>query len=324
MPAKAEEDTDLLRLPGGQRAPIEIAFVNNMPDAAFLATQAQFRRLLDAGAGPQSFHMRFYLLPGVERSEILKQQLHHSYEDIEALYARGADAVVVTGSEPRAHSFKEEPYWRYFLRLVQWARDNTVSALWSCLAAHAAAHALDGVERVRGAAKTSGVFSFETAGDDWLTAGAPAEFLVPHSRYYGLRAEDLQRHGYTLSTLSQSVGVDAVWRREPSVFLLLQGHPEYDAETLCREYRRDVLRFLNGERATYPDAPQGYFADGTLDEIERLRLSILAGDKHGEAMLNEILGSAKYLSDWSANAVNLYRNWIKLVSAGKAGLRRSA
>ena len=324
MSAKAEKGSDPRRPPGGHAARIEIAFVNNMPDAAFSATQAQFRRLLEVGAGPQPFHMRFYLLPGVERSEILKQQLHDSYEDIEALYARGADAVVVTGSEPRAHFLKEEPYWRHFLRLVQWARDNTVSTLWSCLAAHAAVHALDGVERVRGAAKTSGVFSFETAVNDWLTSGAPAKFLVPHSRYYGLRAEDLQRHGYTLSTLSRSVGVDAFWRREPSVFVFLQGHPEYDVETLCKEYRRDVLRFLNGERAAYPDAPQGYFAGETVEEIERLRLSILAGDNYREAMLNEILGRAKYLSDWSANAAHLYRNWMKLMSAGKAGLLRSA
>jgi homoserine O-succinyltransferase/O-acetyltransferase len=29
-----------------------------------------------------------------------------------------------------------------------------------------------------------------------------------------------------------------------SLFVLLQGHPEYDSATLLREYRRDVGRFL--------------------------------------------------------------------------------
>jgi homoserine O-succinyltransferase len=309
---------------GGLAAPLEIAFVNNMPDAAFHAAQAQFRALLESGAGPQPFNMRLYLMPGVERSEIFKQQLQGSYEDIETLYVRGADAVVVTGSEPRAHDLKDEAYWRHFVRLTQWARSNTVSTLWSCLAAHAAVHVLDGVERVRGAAKTSGVFSFETVGNDWLTLGAPAKILVPHSRYYGLRAEDLERCGYTLSTLSPTVGVDAFSRCEPSVFVFLQGHPEYDVETLCREYRRDVLRFMNREQKTYPEEPKGYFAGETLEALQRVRRSILAGNNDSEATLSEILGTAKYLSDWSANAVRLYRNWMKLVSAGRTGLRRSA
>ena len=44
-----------------------------------------------------------------------------------------------------------------------------------------------------------------------------------------------------------------------SLFLFLQGHPEYEAGTLLREYRRDIARFLRGEREHYPAVPQGYF-----------------------------------------------------------------
>ena len=86
MPTKIEKGFDPRGLPDRLPAPIEIAFVNNMPDAAFFATEAQFRGMLEAGAGELPFHMRLYLLPGVERNDILKQQLHHRYEDVEALY----------------------------------------------------------------------------------------------------------------------------------------------------------------------------------------------------------------------------------------------
>ena len=36
-----------------------------------------------------------------------------------------------------------------------------------------------------------------------------------------------------------------------------QGHPEYDRDTLAREFRRDVLRYLSGERRAPAAAPHG-------------------------------------------------------------------
>ncbi len=58
-----------------------------------------------------------------------------------------------------------------------------------------------------------------------------------------------------------TAGVDAFAKQDGSFFLFFQGHPEYDADTLFREYRRDVARFLGGEREAYPALPQNYFDD---------------------------------------------------------------
>ena len=44
-----------------------------------------------------------------------------------------------------------------------------------------------------------------------------------------------------------------------SLFVFLQGHPEYEAGTLLREYRRDIGRYLRGEWERYPSMPEGYF-----------------------------------------------------------------
>ena len=43
-----------------------------------------------------------------------------------------------------------------------------------------------------------------------------------------------------------------VKKKEKSLFVHFQGHPEYGAQTLLKEYRRDIKRFLRGERETYP------------------------------------------------------------------------
>ena len=50
-----------------------------------------------------------------------------------------------------------------------------------------------------------------------------------------------------------------VKQKKKSLFVHFQGHPEYGAQTLFKEYRRDIKRFLRRERESYPTMPQGYF-----------------------------------------------------------------
>ena len=95
--------------------------------------------------------------------------------------------------------------------------------------------------------------------DHPLTAGAPPRFIVPHSRWNGLSEEDLVARGYSVLTRIAGVGVDTFVKEENSLFVFFQGHPEYDSDTLLREYRRDVGRYLNHEATTYPSIPLRLF-----------------------------------------------------------------
>jgi homoserine O-succinyltransferase/O-acetyltransferase len=297
---------------------IEIAFVNNMPDQAVKATQEQFTRLIEAGVGDLPIRLHGYTLPSVPRGEEIRRYLQQSHDDIAGLYSRGADALIVTGTEPRAASLRDEPYWAEFARLVDWARDHTFASIWSCLAAHAVVQYLDGIARQKAMKKFSGVYSFKTNGGDWPIRGAGPQVLVPHSRYNGISRDDLERCGYTISAWSESIGVDTFWRREPSYFLFLQGHPEYNADTLSREYRRDVIRFLNGERDTYPHVPDNYFSPPTQARLESVKERALAQRYSGcEAALNEILFSEIVDLRWSDHAAQLCRNWLDVVARAK-------
>lgn len=304
---------------------IEIAFVNNMPDQALATTLAQFSRLLAAGAGDAAYRLRCYTLPSVGRSETAMRYLEQTHEDIGALYARGADALIVTGAEPRAFALPDEPYWNDLARLVDWARVNTVSALWSCLASHAAVLRLAGVGRRRAERKISGVYFFEATPGDWVMEGARSRVVVPHSRYNGLQREELECRGFTISSWSPIVGVDVFWRREPSLFLFLQGHPEYDGDTLAKEYRRDVARFLKGELSGYPNAPVGYFDETTVRRLMDFSGRARArADVECEDELHEILDGRRATIDWGEDAARLYRNWIGMVQSQMRALRRSA
>jgi homoserine O-succinyltransferase len=58
-------------------------------------------------------------------------------------------------------------------------------------------------------------------------------------------------------SVSKGAGVDVFASKQPSRFIFLQGHPEYEALTLQREYARDVRSYLAGEQEI-----QRYLASG--------------------------------------------------------------
>ena len=86
---------------------------------------------------------------------------------------------------------RDEPYWEDFTRVLEWARTNTHSALWSCLAAHAAILHMDGINRRKSEEKNFGVFDCARVSNHPVTLGLPSLFQVPHSRWNGVAEEDL-------------------------------------------------------------------------------------------------------------------------------------
>ena len=103
----------------------------------------------------------------------------------------------------------------------------------------------------------------------------------------------------------------ACWRREPSRYVFVQGHPEYDAQTLLREYRRDAIRFLAGERESFPRVPDNYFSARTEARLEGLKSSALARSANGsEEALDAILADEIPAFGWAGDATRLYRDWL--------------
>ena len=76
-------------------------------------------------------------------------------------------------------------------------------------------------------------------------------------------------------SVSKGAGVDIFSRSEPSEFIFFQGHPEYEALTLQREYMRDIRRYLAGEQSVYPCIPAGYFDVATTAALEEFRIGAL-------------------------------------------------
>ncbi|GLH81505.1 homoserine O-succinyltransferase [Bradyrhizobium sp. SSBR45G] len=306
-PALAPVDHD-----GRARRSIELAIglVNNMPDSALKATDLQIARLLQQSA-PRHVRIRLHCfsLPSIARSQTARSHVAQSYTDIDRLDGLGLDGLIVTGAEPMAATLRDEPYWSDLTSVIDWARTNTRTTIWSCLAAHAAVLHLDDIERQRLAGKCSGIFDCVKVQDDWLTHGIHAPLQVPHSRLNAVNEPLLAARGYDILTRSDQVGVDIFARSMPSRFVFFQGHPEYDALSLQREYMRDIARFLAGQRDDYPRLPASYFSTETeavLDAFERR-----AREKRDPTIAAELPGLTLRpdLAAESAARV-LFGNWI--------------
>jgi homoserine O-succinyltransferase/O-acetyltransferase len=300
---------------------VDIALVNNMPDSALEATERQFISLIEAGAQDIRVRLRFFSLPGVPRGERGQRHVDKSYRDLRELFDSRLDALIVTGTEPRAASLRDEPYWRPLTELIDWAEHHTVSTIWSCLAAHAAVLHLDGIARHPLAEKCFGVFDCAPAVEHPLIAGA-RRLGVPHSRWNGLREDELVAGGYEVLTRSAQAGVDIFAKQGRSLFVFWQGHPEYDAASLLGEYRRDLGRFLRRERETCPAMPHGYFDAVTTAELGVLRARALL-DRRADLLDEFPLAAAErgVRAGWRPAAERLFGNWLIEVAACKARRR---
>jgi homoserine O-succinyltransferase len=178
------------------------------------------------------------------------------------------------------------------------------------------------------------VFACDTLAEHPLIQNLPSRPAVPHARWNALPQEALAANGYQVLTRSPAAGVDTFVRQDfgrqkfgrpgQSLFLFFQGHPEYGAGALLSEFRRDVGRFLKGERDRYPAMPQHYFDAAT--EIALAAFRQLAERQPREELLAEfpVPATPALVANWQPFAVTIYRNWLSILSAQKQRHSRPA
>jgi homoserine O-succinyltransferase len=301
---------------------VTVGLVNNMPDAALEATERQFTDLMRAASSRVVVRVQLFSIPEIPRADTVRQEMGERYRDISRIWDSHIDGLIVTGTEPRAQNLKDEPYWNTLSQVVDWAYDHTTSAIWSCLAAHAAVLRTDGIERQPASGKVSGVFDCELVALHPMTIDTARGLRIPHSRHNGLPEQALAARGYRILTRARSTGVDMFVRQEKSLHLFLQGHPEYDAGTLLREYRRDVCRYLKREREDYPALPQNYFAEAATTIALGFREEALA-DRRPELAagfpMEQLLDGLE--CPWRPCAIGIYEKWFEYLSGRKSDRR---
>jgi homoserine O-succinyltransferase len=295
--------------PGAVKSALTIGLVNNMPLAACSTTERQFRQILAAAGNEEDVSLRCF-----------RTDAGATISGIDAISEADLDGIIVTGAEPQSSSLREEPIWPLITRLVDWGEEQALPVMWSCLAAHAAILYLDGIDRVELYRKISGLFAGEVvAADHSLLQGLDATWMVPHSRCNDVPEKTLAANGYRILVRSPGAGVDLFQKVSKPDFVFLQSHPEYEADSLRREFHRDLRRFLSGERDEFPTPPQSYF--GSIGAALPPIPDDLSSHRRetAEAMLTWLSrsGVQPVQAPWHATAVTFFGNWLRGVAARK-------
>jgi homoserine O-succinyltransferase len=300
------------REPGSHRT-LTIGVVNNASDRALKSTERQFLRLLRAASDGTELRFRFFTCREARPSARPQSTTGDLYSDIGELYDIRPDALIVTGMEPQSAALKDEPIWGSLARIADWAEARAVPVMWSCLAAHAAVLHLDGICRFRLPTKLSGIFESDVAEPNHrLMAGIPSRWVTPHSRCYGVSGDALLARGYTVLSQSSEAAVNIFLKTGSTTFVFVQGHPEYDGDTLLREFKRDVRRYIIGESNEFPIPPRHYFTTDSEVVLNQLRQDTLQGQRDLAILdvLSRTLAHETQSNTWHLPAVRFYANWL--------------
>lgn len=292
---------------------LHIGFLNIMPDAALEATERQFFRLVGACNQIAQFHIHPFTIEGMPRSSEAQAHINQYYETFSQLKQDGLDALIISGANVTHPHLQDEDFWQPLTEVFKWAKQNVTSILCSCLATHALIQFCYGIERTRLPSKRWGVYAHKIIDRKHpLIAEINTRFDVPHSRYNEVFQDDLQKQGVKVLVASPDAGVHLAVSPDGFRIIFFQGHPEYDAISLLKEYKREVMRFINLETDQYPAIPEHYFNTEVLAIFNDYAKHIQSALKYKRAIkpFPEQEVEAFLDNTWRDTAKAVFNNWL--------------
>jgi len=148
-----------------------------------------------------------------------------------------------------------------------------------------------------------------------LTNDINTRFDVPHSRWNAVTREQFVDAGLKILVESDCGYVHLATSVDGFRQVLFQGHPEYDIISLLKEYKREVILFINGKRKDYPPFPEHYFSDYVKAIFNEYRYRVLQYSQ-AEQLIAEFPEAAvipHLHNSWRDSADAVVGNWIGLI-----------
>ena len=230
--------------------PLRVLLLNLMPTK--IATETQIlRKLSNTPLQIEVELLRTASYVGTNTSVEHLESFYRTFDDVR--HSR-YDGLIITGAPVELLEFEDVDYWDELCEIMDWAHTHVFSTLYICWGAMAGIYHHYGVPKVNLPEKLSGVYEHTLAKyTSPLVRGFDTLFKMPHSRYTGVKLEDvLACPELEVIAVSEEAGVSIVKSTDSRDFFVF-GHSEYDHDTLKQEYERDVARGLN------PNVPEHYF-----------------------------------------------------------------
>ena len=261
--------------------PLLIAVVNLMPIKE--VTETQLIRLL--ANSPLQVQLELLTLSTHEFTHVSSAHMDAFYRKFEEIKSQRLDALIITGAPIETIPFEEVDYWSEMRQIMDYSRRNVFSTLHLCWGAQAGLYHHFGIEKQILDKKLFGVYKHKPHDKkNELTRGFDEEFFVPHSRWADSSREQIMAEP-ELKILADSdeAGVHMVATKDKRQ-IFLQGHSEYEWDTLKLEYQRDVQKGLD------IGIPNNYFKND--DPTKRV------------------------IVKWSSHANLFFSNWLNFVYQG--------
>ncbi len=216
---------------------LHVSIMNLMPDR--VSTETQFSRML---ARSNCDVVLTLLRPTGHKARHTPQ--HHMdrfYRTWPETQTQRIDGLIITGAPVETLPFEEVNYWPEMVRLLNWSRDRWLPALHVCWAGQAALKVYHDVPKHSVGAKLFGVFEQDVQDSGaGVLDGVGRCFPVAVSRHTEVREADLPHDGSIRILASGDVSGLCMLEDLSANAVYMFNHFEYDADTLIREYRRDV------------------------------------------------------------------------------------
>lgn len=299
---------------------LHIGLLNMMPDAAFQVTERQYLGLIGACNQIVQFYVHPFTVPGLVRDQSTAAYIERYYRSFEELAHSGLDALIITGANVSNPDLRQEPFWGPLREVAEWAQQTVTSVMCSCLASHALIEMLYGVKRRPLDRKKWGVFPHfhtELGKAHPLLREVNTMFAVPHSRWNTLDLEDLQEAGVPVLVVTRQDDVHLATSPDGFRFIFSQGHPEYDINSLLKEYKREVLLYASEQLSVYPPFPDNYFDEHCQRLGRAIEKRVRKQKAAGSPFTAESFGEADfegYLHNtWGDTGKAIFNNWLGLV-----------
>ena len=292
---------------------LHIGLLNMMPDAALAATERQFFRLVGESNQIAQFYMHPFTLAQLKRGPEGAAHVGQYYETFEQIRTQGLDALIISGANVTQPDLAQESFWGPLIEVMDWAYTHVTSTICSCLATHAVLQFRHGQKRRPLSDKRWGVYSHRvTDRKHPLVNGVNTRFDVPHSRFNQIDRGQFESARLQVLAESDTAGVHLAVSPDLFRTVFFQGHPEYDSNSLLKEYKREVRRYVQGARAHYPPFPENYFSLQSEAMLNEYQERLIAA-KHGGAAVPELpetLIGSSLDNTWHDSAEAVINNWI--------------
>lgn len=237
--------------------PLSVLILNLMPTKIITETQL-LRKLSNT---PLQIEVEFLRTTSYIPQHTDPTHLDTFYTTFDEVKDRKFDGMIITGAPLDYMRFEDVEYWNEVCSIMEWCKTHVHSTMHLCWGAFAGLYYYFGINKYDLREKLSGVYEHKVVKKNSpLFRGFDDIFYAPQSRAMSVKAEDiLAVDALELMADSKEAGVTIV-KTTDSRHFFMTCHPEYDADTLAKEYFRDCEKGLN------PKIPCNYFPGDDPDQ----------------------------------------------------------